>query len=115
MARAFGISVQCASLISGCLEHDPEPYRTIIKDVGKEKGFLEKETILWDHNRNRSPSRRKHYEDVAREFEALGKDAFLARYYTARVHDKIMLAQLETKNEAIARAAKAERERRGLG
>ena len=93
VARAFGISVQCASFISGCLDNDPAPYRTIVKDVGN--GVIEKETIMWDHNRNRKPSRRKRYEDVGREFEALGKDAFLARYYTPRVHNKIVLAQHE--------------------
>ena len=107
VARAFGISAQTASFISGCLENDPEPYRTSVVDKGK--GIIEKETIVWDHNRNRSPNRRRHYEEVAREFDALGKERFAERYYTERVHDLITVAKHELHAEHKAR----DRARRG--
>lgn len=104
VARAFGISLQCASYISGCLDNDPEPYHTMIVDKGK--GVIEKQTVLQDHNRNRKPSRRKHYEDVGREFEALGKERFSDRYYTDRVHSRITLAKVELAAEARAKKQK---------
>jgi hypothetical protein len=93
VARAFGISVQCASLISGCLEYDPDPHRY------DRDGDL----VLRDHNRNRKPNRHRHYEDVAREFELLGKEEFDRRYYTERVHNRIILAKEELRLEGKKR------------
>ena len=89
VARAFGVSLQCASKISGCLEYDPEPYRT------DENG----ERIQMDHNRNRSPVRHRHYEIVAREFEALGAEEFNRRYYNERTHKRILLAKMQLRDE----------------
>ena len=90
VARAFGISLQCASKISGCLEYDPDPYRM---DENGEK-------ILMDHNRNRRSSKRHHYyETVAREFEALGAEEFNRRYLTERVLNRIIVAKAEQREE----------------
>ena len=105
VARAFGVSLQCASKISGCLEYDPEPYREA--DGG--------EKILMDHNRNRSPARHRHYETVAREFEALGREEFDRRYYTERVVNRLAVAKAQLREErALARKSDA-RAARGLG
>ena len=105
VARAFGVSLQCASKISGCLEYDPDPYREM---EGGEK-------VLMDHNRNRSPARHRHYESVGREFEALGAEEFNRRYYTERVHKRIILAKAQMGEErTIARKSDA-RAARGLG
>ena len=86
VAKAFGLSVQGASKLSGCLEQDPDPYRIVAKGDDLSK-------VMLDHNRNRNPNRRRHYQDVAREFEALGKEEFNRRYYTERVHTRILLAK----------------------
>ena len=94
VARAFGVSLQCASKISGCLEYDPDPYH-------EEEGVEGK--ILMDHNRNRNPSRRRHYETVGREFEALGAEEFNRRYYTERVHKRIILAKVAQRDEKLAK------------
>ena len=89
VARAFGVSLQCASKLSGCLEYDPDPYRDV------EDG----ERILMDHNRNRRPNRVRHYETVAREFEALGREEFDRRYYTERVLNRIIVAKAQLRGE----------------
>ena len=94
VARAFGVSLQCASKISGCLEYDPDPYR-------EEEGVEGK--ILMDHNRNRSPARHRHYENVGREFEALGAAEFNRRYYTERVHKRIINAKVQLRDEKNSR------------
>ena len=95
VARAFGISLQCASKISGCLEYDPDPYRAVEDVEGK---------ILMDHNRNRRSLKRHHYyQTVAREFEALGREEFDRRYYTERVLNRIIVAKAELRGEAHAK------------
>ena len=70
VARAFGVSLQCASKISGCLEYDPDPYR-LEYDKGANPDFDTPTKVMRDHNRNRKPARHRHYESVAREFQAL--------------------------------------------
>jgi hypothetical protein len=93
VARAFGISIQATSKLSGCLENDPDPYRSELTGDG------EATRILMDHNRNRKASRVRHYEEIGREFEALGREEFRRRYYTERVHKRIMLAKIEMARE----------------
>lgn len=94
VARAFGISIQAASYISGCLESDPDPYRLEYQpDQNPDLDAPRK--VLMDHNRNRNPSRRRRYEIVGREFEALGVEEFNRRYYTERVHRRIIEAKLQ--------------------
>ena len=102
VARAFGLSVQTVSKISGCLEVDPDPYRF---EVDPKTDLVDDDKVLMDHNRNRSPNRRRHYEDVAREFEARGKERFAALYYTPRVHERLMLAKDELAHERRAKLA----------
>ena len=106
VARAFGLSVQTVSKISGCLENDPDPYRF---EVDPKTDLVQDDKILMDHNRNRSPSRRRHYEDVAREFEAKGKDRFTALYYTPRVHERLMLAKEQLRDGRSANGVKGRR------
>ena len=86
IARAFGLSLQTTSKLSGCLENDPDPYRYVAQGDETTK-------VMMSHNRNRNPGRHRHYQDVAREFEALGKEEFNRRYYTERVHNRILLAK----------------------
>ena len=89
VAEAFGVSLTTISHLSGCLEYDPDPYRF---EVDPKTDLVRDEKVLRDHNRNRSPNRRRHYEDVAREFDALGVQRFNDRYYRP-VHERIMLAK----------------------
>ena len=80
---AFGISAQTASRLSGCLEYDPNPYlRQTVEEIDAAgRAHL----LMRDHNRNRrNPARRKRYENVGREFEALGVEEFAHRYLTER-------------------------------
>jgi hypothetical protein len=78
VARTFRISPQTVSHIGGCLENDPDPYRTVFDPATDLAAGRE----YHDHNAARSPSRRRHYPIVAREFEALGADEFMRRYLT---------------------------------
>ena len=94
VARAFGLSVQAVSYLSGCLESDPEPRKTI---TTFRDGEMVQETSFRDHNRNRSPNRIRRYVEVGREFEALGEEEFARRYYTARVVKRILAAKEELK------------------
>ena len=93
VARAFGISLQTTSKLSGCLEIDPDPYRYVAQGDDTSK-------VLMDHNRNRKFERARFYPAVAREFEALGKEEFNSRYYTERVHNRILLAKQQLRDEA---------------
>ena len=92
VARAFGLSLQTTSKLSGCLEMDPDPYRYVAKGDEASK-------VMMDHNRNRNPARHRHYQDVAREFEALGKEEFNRRYYTERIHNRILLAKQQLRED----------------
>ena len=94
VARAFGISIQAVSKLSGCLEYDPDPYRHEYTP-GQNADLDMPAKILRDHNRNRNPNRFRHYQDVGREFEALGREEFDRRYYTERVVNRIILAKAE--------------------
>ena len=58
VARAFGLSVQTVSNLSGCLENDPDPYRFVRlprdrDDPGSNDDPQSVKTLM-DHNRNRS-------------------------------------------------------------
>lgn len=102
IARAFGLSVQSVSRLSGCLESDPEPHKTVTrfrKIDGRQE--MVQETEFRDHNAigRRQPNRHLHYQDVAREFEALGAEEFARRYYTDRIHDRIILAKAAIRDE----------------
>ena len=103
VARAFGISIQSTSNLSGCLEYDPDPYqREIVEVVGDDHRVEMVERVtLRDHNslNNRNPNRHRHYQDVGREFEALGHEEFIRRYYTARVHKRIIVAKVQLREE----------------
>jgi hypothetical protein len=97
IARAFGIAQTTVSKLSGCLESDPDPYRLEPgREPTRDNPDGEPPTrIARDHNLNRKPNRHLHYSDVAREFEALGREEFHRRYYTERIHDRIVLAREE--------------------
>jgi hypothetical protein len=91
VARAFGISATTASNIAGCLEYDPHPYqREMVYDEAS-KAMVER-TRERDHNRTRNPNRSRRYEDVAREFEALGEAEFNRRYVTEEIFNRARLA-----------------------
>ena len=99
IARAFGISPQTVSLIAGCLQQDPDPYRRdlILAADGKPVARI----VERDHNRGRHPSRNRRYENVAREFETLGVDEFNALYMTSDIVERLTAARREvdpTKN-----------------
>ena len=97
--RAFGISAQTASKLAGCLEHDPDPYRREVVEVTTEDHRVEmiERVTSHDHNDRRNPARYRHYEPVAREFEALGADAFAARYLTPEIIDRLAAARKQTR------------------
>ena len=105
VARAFDISVQATSNLSGCLEYDPDPYRQEHATGQRADGTFHNPDleapmkVLMDHNRHRNPARRRHYQDVGREFEALGPEEFKRRYYTERTHKRIIVAKLQLREE----------------
>ena len=108
VARAFGISIQAVSKLSGCLEYDPDPYRREVTEVVTDPSHphrveMVERVTTHDHNRNRNPNRFRHYQDVAREFEALGREEFDRRYYTERVLNRIILAKAELRAEGKKR------------
>ena len=101
VGRAFGISPQTVSYISGCLEHDPDPWRREVVEVADEKHRVEmvERATPHDHNSRRNPARYRRYETVAREFEALGKAEFLHRYMTPEVIDLLTAARRAVRDE----------------
>ena len=103
VARAFGISVQATSKLSGCLEYDPDPYKREVVEVVDDQHRVElvERVTPHDHNaiNNRNPNRHRHYQDVGREFEALGAEEFIRRYYTERIHKRIILAKVQLRDE----------------
>ena len=100
VAYAFGLAAQTVSKLSGCLEYDPEPYKREVMEVADEKHRVEvvENKIMRDHNERRNPARHRHYNDVAREFEALGAEEFDRRYYTERVVKRIIIAKVQLRD-----------------
>ena len=92
VARAYGITKATASYISGCLRDDPTPVRTRLKLEG---GEVSEESYVSDHNARRDPRRYRHYEDVAREFEALGMEGFNERYLTQAAWERFRAARAQ--------------------
>lgn len=92
---AFAISPQTVSYISGCLEHDPDPYKREMVEVTTKDHRVEmvERVTPRDHNHARNPARYRRYENVAREFEALGKAEFLDRYMTPEIIEKLANAR----------------------
>ena len=95
---AFKISPQTVSYISGCLENDPDPYRRETVEAATDPARphrveLVQRVLAHDHNDRRNPNRYRRYENVAREFEALGKEEFLRRYMTPGIIDQLAAAR----------------------
>lgn len=124
VALAFGISRIAVSQLGGCLARDPRPYSVELvaekhrvpvlgpddKPAGGFKfvstgAMLEKRTSR-DMNENRSPVRKRRYQDVAQEFERLGEEAFFQRYYTEAIHLRLMKVKHSVDEEASRRARK---------
>lgn len=101
VARAFGLAPQTVSKLSGCLEYDPEPYKREVMEVADEHHRVEivENKIMRDHNERRNPARHLHYNDVAREFEALGAEEFERRYYVERIVKRIIIAKVQLRDE----------------
>jgi hypothetical protein len=92
ISRAFDLSVQTVSKLSGCLDVDPEPWQ--LEYDGVQNPDLERpKKVFRDYNGRRKPNRHMHYADVAREFHAIGREEFNRRYYTPLIHDRIMRAK----------------------
>lgn len=92
VAKVFGISKVTVSYLNGCLQYDPSPTRS---RLAFRDGKPVEETFERDHNRSRNPARVQHYENVAREFEALGEHAFNRRYLTPAIFDRVEKAKRE--------------------
>jgi hypothetical protein len=88
LVRAFQVSAATVSNITGCLDTDPEPRRY---EYGEDQNAdLEMPRLVpHDHNGRRKVNRKRRYETVARQFEALGEEAFIKRYLT-RDHYKMV-------------------------
>ena len=110
VAKAFGISAITASYLGGCLENDPSRTRRSIKWTGEGDGEIIQTPC--DHNAHRDPERRRRYEDVGREFEALGEEEFVRRYLTPAVYARVQKAHNEF---AAARRAAAQEKDRNRG
>ena len=93
VARAFGVTPTTVSLLAGCLPYDPDP--------GRRAYDPETKTYIGGYqglSRNRVEGRKQHYQDVAKEFIALGEHAFNERYYRP-FHERLWKAR----NEITAR------------
>jgi hypothetical protein len=89
VARAFGVTPTTVSLLAGCLPYDPDP--------GRRAYDPETKTYIGGYqglSRNRIEGRKQHYQDVAKEFIALGEHAFNERYYRP-FHDRLWKARNE--------------------
>ena len=103
LSQAFRVSQTTVSYITGCLEIDPDPYRLqYVPDPHPERRKEDNPTDLdpprrvpHDHNDRRNANRRQRYEDVRREFEALGETEFCARYMTKEIYNRIAAARRE--------------------
>ena len=100
VAKAFGISPQTVSYLSGCLESDPDPYRY---EIDPKTDMATGRKVNLDHDRSRSPNRVRHYPNVRREFEALGVEEFNRRYYNERTIRRIIIAKEQLKARAAGR------------
>lgn len=99
VARAFGITTASASHIAGCLDIDPDPFSHEMKIDPLTDEIVDVD-IPKDHNRNRNPNRKPRYQNVAREFKALGEAEFNRRYVTQGLIDRlerVRLALIEEK------------------
>ena len=94
IARAFEVSKATVSHITGCLDAAPESYRYEYAP-GQNADVEMPHKIPYNHNARRRPNRKKQYERVAREFEALGEEEFYKRYMTAKATNKIIRARRE--------------------
>jgi hypothetical protein len=100
--RAFRISPQTASKLAGCLAYDPDPYvRETAEEIDKDgSNYRVVQRITpHDHNDGRKAERVRHYDAVAREFEALGREEFIHRYMTPRIVEKLAAARHEIQAE----------------
>ena len=93
VARAFDLAPQTVSKLSGCLSYDPDPYRDEYAEGANPDTDMPVK-VMRDHNARRNPNRHLHYNDVAREFEALGREEFDRRYYTERVVKRMRVSIL---------------------
>lgn len=103
VARAFGVSGPTISYLGGCLEQDPTPWQRELVYDRSEHAMIER-TRARDHNKGRNPNRIRHYEMVAREFEALGVQEFNNRYLTEDILARVDRARAELRAEKRAPA-----------
>ncbi len=122
LVSVFGVSPATIANISGCLKYDPNPTRLqYIPDPHPERREIKNPTDLdrprlvpHDHNARRNPNRSERYEDVRREFEALGEKEFAHRYVTADAYRRIAAARREeiaAKRDRKTAKIKAEKSR----
>ena len=109
VAKAFGLNPVTVSYLNGCLQQDPNPTRRTTKWTGEGDGEIVETPD--DHNAHRDPRRRRRYEDVGMEFEALGEEEFASRYMTPSVYARIQKAHNEHKAERRAAAQEKDRNR----
>ena len=101
LVQAFGVSSATIANISGCLKNDPNPTRLqYVPDPHPERRDRRNPTdldrprlVAHDHNARRNPNRSERYEDVRREFEALGPEDFSRRYVTVDNYRRIAAAR----------------------
>ena len=101
LVQVFGVSSATIANISGCLKYDPNPTRLqYVRDPHPERRPIDNPTDLdrprlvpHDHNARRNPNRSERYEDVRREFEALGSEDFARRYVTVDNYRRIAEAR----------------------
>lgn len=86
VAKVFNLSRTSVSYLAGCLTDDRAAFENT--DGG-----------IYDPNltRNRMPDRQPRYRAVAVEFNRLGEQEFIRRYYTQRLHNLLLDAQPKPK------------------
>ena len=97
ISAAFGVSRITVSQIGGATSkpipswQDPDRHRPPYKLEDPPKP------------RTRDPNRAPRYRAVAREFELLGEDAFIRRYYTEDIHTRLTRVRNDIENERAQR------------
>lgn len=83
VAEEFRLSKTSVSFLAGCRE---DARTETIMTVGDYSETFPNPSLT----RRKHPDRKPRYQDVAREFNRLGADAFLDRYFTVELHTALI-------------------------
>lgn len=98
VAKAFDLSPTTVSNIASCRDDDRIPVVVEVFDGQR----IHSETHMSPHlKRKRDPDRRPRYPEVAAEFEGMGEEEFIRRYYTHYTEMRLKIAHREIYRDKI--------------